>query len=130
MMITQLLEVNYSAPFENAGDALAFGLPFSLFGFCTVFAILALLWGILSLFKVVFYTIPEKRKKAAAGGKVTAPAAPVTTTETVSAVSAPAAPASDDGAIVAAITAAIAAYRSASGEAVNGFRVVSFKKRK
>ena len=39
-------------------------------------------------------------------------------------------PAADDAALVAAITAAVSAYRVAHGESAGGFRVVSFKKRK
>lgn len=106
--------------FDNVGDALGYALPKAAFGFVTVFAVLALIWGILSLFKVFFYTIPNSRKKSEAPAKVVeaAPAASV-----VSAVS-------DDSEIVAAITAAISTFRNSSGQSNGSFRVVSFKKRK
>ena len=123
------LAVNVNVPFESTGEALSYGLPLALFGFAVVFAILAILWGILSLFKVFFYVIPEKKKHAAKQTEVpsAAPAAP----ETVAAPAAPAASAAaDDSELVAVISAAIAAYRSLAGESVGGFRVVSLKKRK
>ena len=56
------------------------GLPTALLGILTVFAVLALLWGCLEIFKYVFYTIPERNKN---GGAVKvekpapAPVAPV-----------------------------------------------------
>ena len=42
---------------------------------------------------------------------------------------APTAPVSDDGALIAAITAAIEAYRAEEGSANTAFRVVSFKRK-
>ena len=105
------------------GERLAEGFEVFILGILMVFAVLALLWGVLVIFKVVFYDIPEKRKKAKANETKTevAPAP--------AAVSAPApVPAQDDGAIVAAITAALSEYFAQSGEYTGGFRVVSFKK--
>lgn len=105
------------------GERLAEGFEVFILGILMVFAVLALLWGVLAIFKVVFYDIPEKRKKAKANETKTemAPAP--------AAVAAPApVPAQDDGAIVAAITAALSEYFSQSGEYKGGFRVVSFKK--
>ena len=104
------------------------GIQTFLLGICTVFAVLAILWGCLEVFRYVFYTIPEK-KKAEAASAVTAPAAPAVEpeTEAVPAYS------SDDGEIVAAIIAAITAMRNdeaaESGVAPGAFRVVSFRKR-
>ena len=122
--------VTKNTVFDNAGDALAYGLPLSLFGFAVVFGVLILIWGILSLFKVFFYTIPnakknpapkvkpEPKKEVKAEVKAEAPVAPAVQTS------------SNDGEIVAAIIAAIEAYRSANGAAApGGFRGVSFKKR-
>ena len=116
--------------FDNVGDALAYGLPLSLFGFAVVFGVLILIWGILALFKVFFYTIPnakknpapkvkhEPKKEVKAEPKAEAPVAPVAQAS------------SNDGEIVAAIIAAIESYRAANGStAPGGFRVVSFKKR-
>lgn len=130
----QMLDaISKNTKFDNIGDALEYGLPMSLFGFAIVFGVLILIWGILSLFKVFFYTIPNAKKnpqqpkvkpvvkqevkQAPAAEQVQAPAPVVQA-------------ASNDGEVVAAIIAAIEAYRSANGAtAPGGFRVVSFKKR-
>ena len=105
------------------GERLAEGFEVFVLGLLMVFAVLALLWGVLAIFKVIFYDIPEKRKKAKASE---------TKTETAPAPEAAAAPApvtvQDDGAIVAAITAALSEYFAESGEYSGGFRVVSFRK--
>lgn len=81
-----------------------------------VFLVLAILWLVLLIFKKVFYKDPTATKKA----EQPAPAAPAP------------APASND-ALVAAITAAVAAYIESdpalSSQFAGGFRVVSFKKK-
>ncbi len=124
----QTLAVNVKMPFDSIGEALGYGLPLSLFGFCVVFFVLALLWGILSLFKLFFYTIPQDKKNSggASGSVNSANIQKMTLSDGGEAVL----DASfADGEIIAAITAAIEAFRSQSGS-VGGFRVVSFKKRK
>ena len=63
-MMIQNLAIDVTKSFASAGEALGYGLPLSLFGFCVVFFVLALLWGILTLFKLFFYTIPNNKKKA------------------------------------------------------------------
>ena len=84
-------------------------------GMGMVFLVLAVLWLVLLIFKKVFYKDPVNEKK---------------TVEPAPAV--PAAPAGDD-ALVAAITAAVAAYIDSdpalSSQFKGGFRVVSFKKK-
>ena len=86
-------------------------------GLGMVFLVLAVLWLVLLIFKKVFYKDPATAKKA----EQPAPAP----------VAAPA-PTSDD-ALVAAITAAVAAYIESdpalSSQFAGGFRVVSFKKK-
>lgn len=114
---------------NDISGALAYGIPKSLFGFATVFAVLILIWGILALFKVFFYTIPEAKKKGAKKPVQKAdanekPSAPVQTAPAVQAQS------GNDTEIAAVIMAAIEAYRASEGvSAPGGFRVVSFKKR-
>lgn len=117
--------MNYFVPFENVGEAFSWGLSFSIFGFATVFAVLAVIMFIVILFGKAF---SSANKSNNVGKKTEQPkqqeVAPVT----------PVAPAAvevknDDG-IIAAIVAAISAFRSANGEGKGGFRVVSFKKRK
>ena len=101
------------------------GIQTFLLGICTVFAVLAILWGCLEVFRYVFYTIPEKKKAEAAANA--APIAPAVEAEPEVVET------SDDGEIVAAIIAAITAMRSdeaaESGVAPGAFRVVSFRKR-
>ena len=97
------------------------GIPTAILGVLTVFAVLAILWGFLEIFKYVFYTLPEQRKKdtseQSAPVKASTPAATQTYT--------------DDKAVVAAIIAAITAAREEEGiPPTVPFRVVSFKKRK
>jgi hypothetical protein len=59
----QMLDVvTKNTKFDNVSDALEYGLPMSLFGFAIVFGVLILIWGILALFKVFFYTIPNAKK--------------------------------------------------------------------
>lgn len=90
-----------------------------------VFLVLALLWIVLVIFKKIFYKDPNKADKKIAEKPIEASiAAPVSTpTPAVSAI--------DDGALVAAITAAVAAYIDSdpalASRFAGGFRVVSFK---
>ncbi len=101
--------------FALAGEMLLKGLG-------TVFMVLLILWGILSIFGLVFGT----QQKKPAEQKETQKPAPKAEPAPV----APAAPAaSDDGALVAAITAAIEAYRASEGRGALPFRVVSFKRK-
>lgn len=98
-----------------------------LVGMGLIFLALAVLWGVLVIFRKVMYDAPMKKaakenaKKAADKPEPAVNPAPVP------------APAADDGAVVAAITAAIAAAiasdEALSAEFKGGFRVVSFKKK-
>ena len=104
------------------GDRLNFMGVGVLLGMVVIFAVLGLLWIIL-----------EISGKIASGGKPASKAAPAPAPVFAPApVPAPAAPVqTDDEAVVAAITAALAVYLEAEGaktSSVNGFRVVSFKK--
>ena len=97
------------------------GLPTAILGMLTVFAVLSILWGCLELFKYVFYTLPEQKKKAQTNVENEPAPSPVEEQEAYA----------DDGAIVAAIIAAITAARTEEGaSAPASFRVVSFRKRK
>ncbi len=98
-------------------------------GMGMVFLVLAILWLVLLIFKKVFYKDPAKEEKKSKPAKTEAPApvaAPV--------VEAPVAvaPVADDGALIAAITAAIAATIESdpalTSQFAGGFRVVSFKR--
>ena len=91
-------------------------------GLGTVFMVLLILWALLSIMGKFF----GAQQKKPAAPKQTSPKA-----ETAAPASVPApATASDDGALIAAITAAIEAYRSEEGLGAMPFRVVSFKRKK
>ena len=101
------------------------GITTALLGILTVFAVLSIIWGCLEIFKYVFYTLPEKRKKEEA--EESAPAPAVQSAQPT----APTPVYSDDKAVVAAIIAAITAAREDEGIPSSvPFRVVSFKKKK
>ena len=123
------LSAKYMAPTESAEAEEDLGGAFSparlsmaglmiIQGMGMVFLVLAILWIVLMIFKKVFYKEPKTTTKKV---EEPAPAAPVV-----------AAPANDD-ALVAAITAAVAAYIDSdpalSSQFAGGFRVVSFKKK-
>lgn len=102
---------------EAPADILSIGGQVVLIGMLTVFSVLGLLWACLTVFKIVFHDLPEKKS-----GKV------VIKKEVVEAVTAPVPVQSNDDEIVAVIAAAIAAAESESNGAVK-FRVVSFRRR-
>lgn len=100
------------------GEKLSLGGQVSLLGMGTVFAVLAILWGLVELMHLLLTGVTGGKKKNAVPAKAEAPApAP--------APAPAAAAAADDLEIVAVITAAIAA---ASGSSPSSFRVVSFKR--
>ena len=91
-------------------------LKMILIGMGTVFSVLFIIW----FFHTVFRLVMDKAKKKKKGPVPAAPA-PVDETEEAK---------PDDGALIAAITAAITAYREGQGvPAPSSFRVVSFEKR-
>lgn len=94
-------------------DTLTFGLQMLLIGMVAVFAVLALLWFCLYLFRILFHDLPAKKAKETPVEEVEP--APV------------AVPATDDDEIVAVIAAAIAAAESEN--AGLKFRVVSFRRK-
>ena len=111
-----------NAPFaERAGYAGGV----TLLGMATIFIVLSILWGVVELLHRALHrgdqkTAPAEAKAAPAPAPVPAPApkaapAPVR------------APAAGDDALVAVITAAVAAAMAEEGYA-GGFRVVSFRR--
>ena len=91
----------------------------TLQGMLTIFAVLAILWGAVELMHRILH-----REKPKTAEKKDETAVAVTT---VGDTEAGVAPATDDGAIIAAITAAITAARANEGN-TGAFRVVSFKR--
>lgn len=106
------------------GERLGDGLQVFVVGVLAVFGVLAVLWGVLALFKVFFYDIPQKRAEALK--KKSEEIVPVEVNKPAETVAAPSA--DDDTQLIAVITAAIAAYNAASGKSALPFRVVSYKR--
>lgn len=107
------------------GERLTDGLQVFVVGVLGVFGVLACLWGVLALFKVFFYDIPEKKKAALAQKKAAAAPAPIVDTAPAAEADAEA---EDDTQLIAVITAAIAAYTAECGKSALPFRVVSYKR--
>ena len=106
-----LLEAGFSS--ENlslAGNVLLRGLG-------TVFLVLVILWIIIALFGAAGRAAGRKKTRG-----TDLPENPEVPED-------PAEPARDEGELVAAITAAIEAYRAEQGLAGRPYRVVSFRKR-
>lgn len=105
-----------------------------LVGMGMVFLVLAILWGVLIIFKKIMYDGAAKDKKENDSDSSVAPtAAPAPDNAMVAAVAGAMAYREDDAAVVAAITAAIAETIASdpelSREFADGFRVVSFKRK-
>ena len=107
---------------EGAFDKLMYGLNVSFIGIVTVFAVLAIIMGVLYLFRLYFYDIPNKKKSenaqpkaapAPAVQKVAAPVANVTT--------------EDDELVPVVIAAAVAAYMETNAPK-SKYRIRSFKR--
>lgn len=121
MKTTLLMLAADASAFENMtfADRASEALRVSLLGIGMVFAVLAILWLVLEVFRYVFYDLPNKgkldEKKTEKPVKTEPAPAPVVTQVT----------ASDDGEIIAAITAALCVVLD---KPATGFRVVSFRK--
>ena len=106
-------------------ERVTYALEMTVLGIVAVFAVLAILWGVLALFKVFMYDIPQKKAKA----KTKLKEEPVVVTEPIA--PAPVVAQNNDetvAVIVAAISAYIAADPALAEEYAGGFRVVSFKR--
>ena len=101
-------------------ERLALAGQMTLIGLGMVFAVLAILWAVLSIFKMIFAKPEPKRQ--------TPPASVAPQPKAVE--SAPIVSAAGDDELIAVITAAVAAYiASEEPEAYQGgFRVVSFRR--
>ncbi len=119
-----IAELSTPEKFALSGEMLLRGMG-------TVFMVLVILWGCLSLFKV--FSTPEKKsvpKSEVQPAPVEKPVVPAPAPATEE----PAAPApvpvqTNDTAVIAAICAAIEAYRAAEGLSGLPYRVVSFKRK-
>lgn len=110
------------------GEKLSIGGQVTLLGMGTVFAVLALLWGLVELLHLLLSPVSGQKKEVKKAPDSAAPAstpAPTPMKKTPAPSTAVSSCATDDLAIIAAITAAIAA---AEGRDPSAFRVVSFKR--
>lgn len=107
-------------PHETISEKLAVGTEVTLRGMGTVFAVLVLIWILVEFLHLLLGVKAPK-----AENKEAAPVAPVTETVTESPAVAEVPAMADDLALIAVITAAVAA---ANGSSPNSFRVVSFKR--
>ena len=110
------------------GDRVAYALRMLVVGLGAVFAILALLWGVLVLSRILLHDMPARRaEKKKAAAVASTPAAQTAPAPAPAPVAQPAA--QDSGALIAVITAAISAAMAEEGTTPpGGFRVVSFRR--
>lgn len=109
------------------GDRVAYSLRMLIVGLGMVFVVLAILWGVLVLARVFLHDMPNRRREQTSDK-------PSKVVEVVDLAPTPtpapaAAPVQSDDALIAVITAAIAAAMAEEGSApAGGFRVVSFRR--
>ena len=123
----EILPNQKAAPLS--GEAWLYALEMTLLGVGMIFAVLAILWGVLCIFKLIFAKPNTKEEKASK--EVKAEPAPAPKAAPVSnPAPAPVAAADDDAELIAILTAAIVAYESEQNpNAVPGnFRVVSYRR--
>lgn len=106
----------------SISERLLYGLQVFVIGICTVFIVLAILWGVMALFKLFFYTIPNNKKNTQKSGIDVKKVENVPSLEEI-----PLAPPANDTQLIAVITAAIAAYNNSCGNTLP-FRVVSYRR--
>ena len=110
------------------GQKIANGLVVVVVGMLAIFAVLGALMCVLSLFKVFFYDIPEKKKAAL---KAKQEQVKLNSSEIVPVIigsESSTTESEDDSQLIAVITAAVAAYIADSEKSVLPFRVVSYKR--
>ena len=97
-----------------------------IFGMIMIFTILSILWGVLSLFKVIFAGQNKSEAKPEAPKAAPMPKAEPKPAPMV----APAPTATDDAELIAVLTAAIAAYEAEQNPDATpaNFRVVSYRR--
>ena len=121
MNMIYALTVNGRPFIENAKEA----GNVTLLGMCAIFAVLSLLWLAIEVLHRILVK-PDKKAVKAKKEAEKASASIASSAASAASQNAPAAEA-DQGAIVAAITAAISAAMAEEGY-TGGFRVVSFKR--
>lgn len=114
------------------GERVMYALRMLIVGIGAVFAILALLWGVLVLARILLHDLPNRSQAEQDALKSAPPpgrpnVSPRPTVQVKPVDSAPAA--QDNGVLIAIITAAVSAAMSEEGTLPpGGFRVVSFRR--
>lgn len=123
-MLFNVLTPSALALFTTDAETLTMMWQTVVLGMGMVFSVLAILWAILSIFKLIFAGKSPKEPKPVKQKPVKEKPAEAK----AESVTAPTPAVQDDGALIAVITAAVAAYMAETGEEVpvGGFRVVSF----
>lgn len=128
------LDMNMGGADMSIGERASYALQGTVTGMLMVFAVLALLAAIVSLSKVIFYDIPNKKAEKEKAAKLAAQQANVQEAQNIAKEEPtvqPVAEATSDSELAAVITAAIASMLDTeeyANEFKSGFRVVSFKK--
>ena len=128
------LDKNMSGADMSFGERFEYAMQGTVTGMLMIFAVLGLLWGIVSLSKVFLYDMPNRKKEEKPKRRKSKKVVMVEDEEEISASFDPSQitpPVHDDGEIAAVITAAIAAMLDSEeykNQFVGGFRVVSFKR--
>lgn len=127
------LDMNMSGADLTMGERISYALQGTVTGMLMVFSVLALLAAIVSLSKVIFYDMPNKKaaKEKAQREALQIAKAQEEQNNVEAPVSEPVVQATDDTELAAVITAAIAAMLDTeeyANEFKSGFRVVSFKR--
>ncbi len=115
------------------GERVMYALRMLIVGLGAVFAILALLWGVMVLARVLLHDIPMRSKIEQDALKSEPPKGRPNVSPRPAAAPAPVAPAApaaqDNGVLIAVITAAVSAAMQEEGTLPpGGFRVVSFRR--
>ncbi|MBR2354388.1 MAG: OadG family protein [Clostridia bacterium] len=134
-MMVKLLTPGSLSLFTTDAETLTTMWQTVVLGIGMVFAVLAILWGVLSIFKLVFSPKASGSKKSATPLKHESKEAaasdsasqPDDTLQAVIAASIQAYQEEENQQLIAVITAAVSAYRAAEGS-TGEFRVVSFKR--
>ncbi len=132
-MLTNVFN-NYSALALDA-KTLEYLWQVPLLGMLMVFAVLAILWGVLAIFKLIFVGKTPAAKKQPNPVKTAAPKKQESSAEAeapdngelMAILTAAVAAHQNNDEIIAVLTAAVSAYRAQEGE-TSGFRVVAFKR--
>ena len=119
---------NYRALLDTTAmplnERLLEGLQVFVIGMVTVFVVLAFLWLVMAIFRMLFYTVPNKKKNTENEDAQVVQVEDVPAVENIPLATSPV---PGDPQLVAVIAAAISAYHASTGNTLP-FRVVSYRR--